>query len=117
MARVARRLPYTDSLAAREQSACRQAVTRQEQYKMIRYYCQSELLPMIEGALAAHGYQVEVPLQQNAVGASAMVMTCGQTSVLLSQEPAHTTLEIEIWGVAQPVVAKVLESLPLRLHK
>jgi hypothetical protein len=84
---------------------------------MIRYHCWSDLLPTIEAALAAQGYHIEVPLQQNAVGASAMVMTCGQTSVLLAQEPAHTTLEIEIWGVAQPVVAKVLESLPIPLHK
>jgi hypothetical protein len=84
---------------------------------MIRYSCQSELLPTIEGALAAHGYQIEVPLQQNARGASAMVMTLGLSSVLLAQEPTHATLEIEIWGVAQPVAAKLLDSLPIRLHK
>jgi hypothetical protein len=84
---------------------------------MIRYYCQGELLPTIEGALAAHGYHIEVPLQQNAVGARAMVMTCGLTSVLLAQAPDHATLEIEIWGAAQPTVANVLESLPITLHR
>ena len=30
---------------------------------MISYSCPSELLPTIERTLAAHGYQIEVPLQ------------------------------------------------------
>jgi hypothetical protein len=84
---------------------------------MIRYACQSELLPIIEAALAAHGYQIEVPLQERSNGAGAMVMTYGLTSVLLAQWPDNATLEIEIWGVAQPVVAEVLESLPIPLHR
>jgi hypothetical protein len=84
---------------------------------MIRYDCQSELLPMIEAALAAHGYHIEVPLQTNGSGARTMVMTFGLASVLLSLYPDNATLEIEIWGVAQPTVANLLESLPIRLHK
>jgi hypothetical protein len=84
---------------------------------MIRYDCQSELLPMIEAALTAHGYHIEVPLQTGCGGARTMVMTCGLASVLLTQYPDNVTLEIEIWGVAQPAVASLLESLPIRLHK
>jgi hypothetical protein len=84
---------------------------------MIRYACQSDLLPTIEAALAAHGYHIEVPLQKRGNGAGTMVMTYGLTSVLLAQWPDNATLEIEIWGVAQPIIANVLESLPIRLHK
>ena len=84
---------------------------------MIRYTCQPELLPTIEAALAAHGYYIEVPLQKRVNGAGAMVMTYGLTSVLLIQWPDNARLEIEIWGVAQPVVASLLESLPIPLHK
>jgi hypothetical protein len=84
---------------------------------MIRYACQSELLPMIEAALAAHGYHIEVPLHKRGNGAGTMVMTHGLTSVLLAQWPDNATLEIEIWGVAQPVVANLLESLPIPLHR
>jgi hypothetical protein len=84
---------------------------------MIRYACQSELLPIIEAALAAHGYHIEVPLQKRGNGAGTMVMTRGLASVLLAQYPDNMTLEIEIWGVAQPVAADLLESLPIRLHR
>jgi len=84
---------------------------------MIRYHCWSDLLPTIEAALAAHGYRIEVPLQKRSNGAGTMVMTYGLTSVLLAQWPDNETLEIEIWGVAQPVVANLLESLPIPLHK
>jgi hypothetical protein len=84
---------------------------------MIRYHCWSDLLPIIEAALAAHGYQIEVPLQKRSNGVGTMVMTCGLTSVLLVQRSDNATLEIEIWGVAQPVVAELLESLPIPLHK
>ena len=84
---------------------------------MIRYHCWSKLLPTIEAALAAHGYRIEVPLQVRGDGAGTMVMTYGLSSVLLAQWPDNATLEIEIWGVAQPVVANLLESLPIPLHK
>jgi len=84
---------------------------------MIRYACQNELLPIIEAALAAHGYHIEVPLQERSNGTGAMVMTYGLTSVLLAQWPDNATLEIEIWGVAQPIVANLLESLPIPLHR
>jgi hypothetical protein len=89
----------------------------QEQPKMIRYHCWSELLPTIEAALAAHGYYIEVPLLRRDNGAATMVMTHGLASVLLAQRPDDATLEIEIWGTAQSVVAELLESLPIPLHK
>ena len=84
---------------------------------MIRYQCSSYLLPTIEAALAANGYHVEVPLQKQSNSAGAMVMTCGLASVLLAQWPDNATLEIEIWGVAQPIVANLLESLPIPLDR
>ena len=84
---------------------------------MIRYHCWSGQLPLIETTLAAHGYQVEVPLKRRSNDAGTMVMICGLTSVLLTQLPDNATLEISIWGVAQPVIANVLEALPVRLHK
>src|SRR3954447_5888007 len=84
---------------------------------MIRYTCQSELLPTIEAALAAQGYHIEVPLQKRSNSTGMMVMTYGLTSVLLAQWPDNARLEIEVWGVAQPVVADLLESLPIPLHK
>jgi hypothetical protein len=84
---------------------------------MMRYTCRSDRLPIIEAALAAHGYHIEVPMQCAENGARAMVMTCGLASVLLGQWPDSPTLEIEIWGVAQPAVAELLESLPIPLRK
>jgi hypothetical protein len=84
---------------------------------MIRYHCWTDLLPMIEAALAAHGYRIEVPLQKQSNGAGTMVMVNGLASVLLAQWPDNATLEIEIWGVAQPLVANLLESLPIPLHR
>ena len=84
---------------------------------MIHYYCSSDLLPTVEAALAAHGYHIEVPLQRLGDSAGTMVMTCGLASVLLAQWPDNETLEIEIWGVAQTIVAALLESLPIPLRK
>ena len=84
---------------------------------MIRYHCWSNMLPTIEAALASHGYRIEVPLEKRSNGAGTMVMTCGLASVLLAQYPDNATLEIEIWGVDQPVVANLLESLPIPLRK
>jgi hypothetical protein len=84
---------------------------------MIRYHCWSDLLPTIEAALAMHGYHIEMPLQKRGNDAGTMVMTYGLTSVLLAQSPDNATLEIKIWGMAQPIVANLLESLPIPLHK
>jgi hypothetical protein len=72
---------------------------------------------MIEAALAANGYIIEVPLQRSVGGPTAMVMSSGLASVLFVQPPGSETLEIEVWGVGQPLVERLFKSLPLRLHR
>ncbi len=82
-----------------------------------RYACRSELAPVLEAALAANGYTIEIPYQENSKGDGALVMTQGSASVLLSQEAARNQCEIDIWGEAQHTAAVLLESLPLDIEK
>ena len=84
---------------------------------MIRYACRRDMLPTIEAALIAHGYQIAMPLHKRSSGAGTMVLARGLTSVLLAQELDTALLEIAIWGVVQPAIANVIESLPIALHK
>lgn len=81
------------------------------------YACQRELLPMVEGALAAHGYRIEIPRQPSAGRSTALVMTRGLTTILLSDSPDQALAEIEIWGMCQSLAAQLLESLPIKLHR
>jgi hypothetical protein len=83
----------------------------------IRYSCKAELLPVVEGALAANGYTLDLPAQQHFSGAMALVMRCGTTTVLL-EHPANSAVDaIEVWGAGQSATATVFESLPIELHK
>jgi hypothetical protein len=82
-----------------------------------RYACRSELAPVLEAALAAHGYIVEIPYQENSRGDRVLVMTEGSASVLLAQAATTNQCEIDIWGDAQHRAAVLLESLPLNLDK
>ena len=82
-----------------------------------RYTCPSDLSPVLEAALAANGYAIEIPYQENSEGNSALVMTQGAASVLLIQEATSDQCEINIWGEAQHTAAALLESLPLNLDK
>src|SRR5262245_31001001 len=82
-----------------------------------RYTCPSELAPVLEAALAANGYTIEIPYQENTKGDAALVMTQGAVSVLLTQEAASDQCEVDIWGEAQHAAAVLLESLPLDLEK
>ena len=45
--------------------------------KCMRYACQHELLPVLEGALAANDYHIEIPWQTSGDGTSAIVMCSG----------------------------------------
>jgi hypothetical protein len=83
----------------------------------IRYICQYELLPVLEAALAANEYHVEMPLQRSVGGASAMVMMSGTVSILFTHTPGSAVVEIEVWGSAQATAAQLLESLPIELVK
>jgi hypothetical protein len=84
---------------------------------VIRYRCQYQALPIIEAALAANGYTVDIPLQRSIGGTATMVMTQGATTILLAHDSAGDLAEIEIWGIAQSIAAQFLELLPVALHK
>jgi len=84
---------------------------------MVRYTCRYEMLPVVEGALAAHGYVVDAPLSRHADSASLRMMTHGDGGVLLAHNTASELAEIEIWGPAQSGASMLLESLPLRLER
>jgi len=82
-----------------------------------RYTCPSELAPVLEAALAANGYTIELPYQENSKGDGALVMRQGAASVLLTHAATSDQCEIDIWGAAQHTTAVLLESLPLVLDK
>jgi hypothetical protein len=82
-----------------------------------RYICPSELAPVLEAALAANGYSVEIPYQENSKGDGTVVMAQGSAFVLLSQEATRNRCEIDIWGEAQHTAAVLLESLPVDIEK
>lgn len=84
---------------------------------IIDYVCQRELLPIVEGALADHGYRVEIRGQQQANRMSALIMTRGLTTILMTDAPNQALAAIEIWGLGQAIAAQLLESLPLKLHR
>ena len=85
--------------------------------RFTRYICKPELLPTVEAVLAAHGHTIAIPPHHAPNGASAMVMTSGVTSVLLTQTPEHGHAEIEVWGPAQAATVQVLEAAPIELYK
>ena len=83
----------------------------------IRYTCKAELLPVVAGALAAHGYTLDLPAQQHFSGATALVMRYGTTTVLL-EHPANSAVDaIEVWGDGQSATETLFESLLIELHK
>jgi hypothetical protein len=85
--------------------------------RFTRYTCKPELLPAVEAVLAAHGHTIAIPPYHAPNGVSAMVMTSGVTSVLLTQTPEHGHAEIEVWGPAQAATVRVLEAAPIELDK
>jgi hypothetical protein len=84
---------------------------------MAHYMCASELLPVVEAALAAHGYVVETPHQKQLGGDTLLVMTRGAAIVLLSHGTQRERAEIEVWGDAQSAATALLESLPIPLQR
>ena len=83
----------------------------------IRYVCASDMLPVVETALALNGYRVDIPRQRSIGDASAPVMSQGLTSILLAVDSASEIGLIEVWGVPQSAAAQLLESLPIELIK
>jgi hypothetical protein len=84
---------------------------------MTQYTCQRELLPMVEAALAANGYAIQVPRQKQINGATSLVMGQGAVVVLLIESAHHESAEIEVWGEARSAAIRLLESLPIPLRK
>jgi hypothetical protein len=85
--------------------------------QFMRYTCQAEVLPVVEGALAANGYTMDLSLAPHFSAATALVMRCGTTIVLLAHAPNSTVDDIEVWGAGQSATANLFESLPIELHK
>ena len=83
----------------------------------VHYTCKAELLPIVEGVLAANGYMIELPQQERFSGATALVMRFGATEVLLEHSPNSDIGEIEVWGTGQSATVNLLESQPIELHK
>jgi hypothetical protein len=82
----------------------------------IRYTCRQELLPMIEGALAAHRFFIEPPPSERG-DSICVVMTSGAAVVRLRALPKGNLAVVEIWGRDQASASQLLDSLPLALHK
>jgi len=85
--------------------------------QFMHYTCQAELLPVVEGALAANGYTMDLSLEPHFSATTALVMRCGTTTVLLAHAPNSTVDDIEVWGAGQSATADLFESLPIALHK
>jgi hypothetical protein len=85
--------------------------------QFMRYTCKAELLPVVEGALAANGYTMDLSLEPHFSDTTALVMRYGTTIVLLAHAPNSTVDDIEVWGAGQSAAANLFESLPIELHK
>ncbi len=83
----------------------------------IHYTCPPEILPTVEAVLAASGYTIELPFHTTDTGTATIVMQHGAATVLLTQDVRNEQADIEVWGVAAPAAAQVLEAAPLDLHK
>jgi hypothetical protein len=83
----------------------------------IRYTCRHELLPCIEAALAANGYEVMAALRPGDDDGVLVVMRCGTAQVLLAPSAGSAMADVEVWGVAQAATVQLLESLPVNLAK
>jgi hypothetical protein len=85
--------------------------------RILRYTCRTDVLPVLETALAADGYTIEAPFQPAVGGSAAMLMRKGTVFLLFSRPPTGQLADIEIGGEAQQVAEALLESLPLDLVK
>jgi len=75
------------------------------------YAHKGDLFSLIETALGANGYTVEIPLQSSTNGTIATIMTCGRASVLIGQRADRDRIELEVWGLAASAAVDILESL------
>jgi len=85
--------------------------------QFMRYTCKAGLLPVVKAALIANGYTLDGPPRTQRSAATAVVLQCRTTAVLLAQPPNNAVAEIEVWGAGQSAVAEVFEALPIALHR
>jgi hypothetical protein len=76
-----------------------------------RYAREGDLFSLIETALGANGYTVEIPLQSSVNGTIATIMTCGRASVLIGRRADRDGIELEVWGLAASAAVAILVSL------
>ncbi len=82
-----------------------------------RYAREGDLFSLIQTALAANGYTVEIPLQRSVNGTIATIMTCGRASVLIGQRADRDRVELEVWGLVASAAVDILESLQTPLSR
>lgn len=75
------------------------------------YVCPRELLPVVESALAAVGYVVELPLQRTVGSARITVMTRGSAVISLHEDLAHELADITVHTHDEPEGLAVLQKL------
>jgi hypothetical protein len=83
----------------------------------LRYSCHARLLPVVTEALIANGYTREGAPDAHCGIATAQVLRCAATIVLLTQSPGTSVAEIEVWGDGQSAVANLFDAIPGRLHR
>jgi hypothetical protein len=88
---------------------------RGEDEPMIRYTCPPEALPLVEHALTTHSYTVDVPLHKRSDSLRILIMNQGIAYVFLLNGQNSAQAEVEVYGMAQSTVARLLEeeSIPL----
>jgi hypothetical protein len=79
---------------------------------MLHYTCPRELVPVIESALAAKGYVVELPLQIVAASIRITVMTRGNAVVSLHERGDCDMAEIRFYNHNEPDGLEVMQLLP-----
>ncbi|MCU0495628.1 MAG: hypothetical protein MUD01_28925 [Chloroflexaceae bacterium] len=84
---------------------------------MMSYTCPKEMLPMVEAALATHGYTLESLFCPRGSGIMMVMMSDRDCNVLLSHNKPDELAQIEVWGAAQAAASDLLETLPLALRK
>lgn len=80
---------------------------------MERYTCPRELLPVVESALAAEGYEIAAPLQRAVGGARTTVMTRGAAVITLHEDAGSDMADINVYNNGDQGGLAVLETLPL----
>ena len=80
---------------------------------MERYTCPRELLPVVESALAAEGYEIAAPLQRAVGGARTTVMTRGAAVITLHEDAGSDMADINVYNKDDQGGLAVLETLPL----